>query len=178
MKKLILTIAAVLLTSTLTACGGGGGGSSSPVGPSYTGDFTGSAPEVGGAALQKSSASGDTIYVDIEVDGVSNFFGADIRISIDDSMVALGGDCSAGALLPGATAYCSQSGNEIIIGVSLVSPASPVSGSGVIVTVPLKVTAAGVSAVDFGVAALYDNGSPIPAQVTVNSWTGGMISGV
>lgn len=176
MKKLILTIAAVLLTSTLTACGGGS--SSSPVGASYTVDFTGSAPEAGGAALQKSSVSGDTIYVDIEVDGVSNLFGADIKLSIDDSMIALGGDCSAGALLSGATAYCSQSGNEITIGVSLVSPASPVSGSGIIVTVPLKVTAAGVSAVDFGLAALYDNGSPIPARVTVNSWTGGTISGI
>ena len=177
MQKLIMTIVAVLLTSTLIACGGSGGGRS-PVGPSYTGDFTGSALETGGVALQKSSTSGDTIYVDIEVDSVSNLFGADIKLSIDGSMVALGGDCLAGALLSGATAYCSQSGNEITIGVSLASPASPVSGSGIIVTVPLKVIAVGVSAVDFKLAALYDNGSPIPAQVTVNSWTGGTISGI
>ena len=176
MKKLIMTIAAIFLTSTLTACGGGGG--NSPAGPSYTADFTGSTPAAGEVALKKSSAAGDTVYIDVTAENIINLFGADMKLTIDDTMVTLAGNCTAGALLSGASAYCSQSGSQIVIGVSLASPASPVSGSGVIVTVPLRVTVSGDSAIDFDLSKLYDNGAPTPGEVTVNSWTGGTISGI
>lgn len=177
MKKLIIIIAAIVITSTLTGCGGGGS-SSSPSGPSYTADFTGSTPAAGEVALKKGSIDGDTVYVDVTADSVTNLFGADIKLTIDDTMVTLAGNCMAGDFLSGATAYCSQNGSQVVIGVSLASPASPVSGSGVIVTVPLKVVASGDSAVDFDVSKLYDDGAPLPWEVTVNSWIGGTMSGI
>lgn len=177
-KKVLKKMMIALAVLTLSACGGGGG-SNSPVGPSYAADFTadsaGSSPSV---SLAKKSDSGSIVYVDITVDGAVNLFGADVEMTIDSSKVALGGDCTAGSLLSGASVYCTQSGDEITIGISLQSPASPVSGSGVIATVPLRITAAGMSTVSFSVSKLYDNNAPTPAEVTVNSWTGGTIIGL
>lgn len=178
MKKMFAKMILGLAVVGLSACGGGGGGSS-PVGPSYTANFTGDAAAGSpGVSLAKKSAGGSTVYVDIVAENVTNLFGADIKMIIDSSKVALGGSCTAGALIPSATVYCTQSGSEITIGVSLQSPATPVNGSGVIATVPLRVTASGISIVNFSVSStLYDDTAPTPDEVTINSWDGGTISG-
>lgn len=182
MKNFIYAITTAILISILTACGGSSGGGGS-VAPSYTVDYTADATPSGGAVtLQRNNISGSIVYIDVVANGVTDLFGADIRILIDDTKVALGGACTAGSLLDGAIAYCTQSGGIIELGVSLQAPADAISGSGVIATLPVKVIAAGESVISFSSdSVLTDSVAPMPNTVlsySISEWLGGSISGM
>ncbi len=179
MNKLIKTITTVLFVTALASCCDSGG----TTGPSYSADFTASA--AGGTpsvTLQKSSVSGATVNVNIEVTGVSNFYGADIKLTYDATKVKWGGSYQAGTVLEanGTVNYLVglDGGVEgtVVVGASLQGVASPVAtATGVLVTIPFTVISTGASAIDFTLFDFYDN---LPAAVTVSSSTGGTISGV
>ena len=181
MKKIIYAITTAILISTFTACGGSSGGGG--VGPSYTADFSdGTAGAEPCVTLQKSSVSGSTVYVNIVVTGVSNLYGADIKLTYDAAKVKWGGSHEEGTVLEanGTVTYLVglDSGAEgtLVIGVSLQGNATPVaSATGVLVTIPFTVIATGTSPIDFTVTDLYDN---IPVAMTVSSTAGGTISGI
>ena len=179
MRKIIYTIVTVIFISTLSACGGGGGGG--PAGPSYTADFTddaaGATPRV---YLQKNSASGNTVYLDVMVAGVTNLHGASLKLDYNSTKVKWGGSHQVGTVLTGGL---DESGldagieGSVVIGVT---GTGEVAGEGVIVTVPFTVIAAGDSAITIDAArsALTDSTSPDPNVLNVSFWDGGTISGI
>ena len=159
------------------SCGG------DPSGPSIVADFTAGTPASNSISLQKNRTSGDTVYLDIKATGVGNVFGASLKLEYDPSKVKWGGTYEEGDFFTGSPTYNvaldgSTGEGKLVIGVSLQSGDTMVSGDGVIITIPLRVIESGNTAIAFSRdSKLTDNVSPIPNEVSV-SFSEGTIQGL
>ena len=191
MNTIIKAIFTVILMTALSACGGGGGGPTEPTDTGITdtgltdtgltADFTpaSTSSSSGTVTLQKSSTSGDTVYLDILATGVTGVFGADIKIDYDATKVSWGGSHQVGGQFAGGNSYSSLDGGvegRVVIGVTGTSEAS---GDIVIVTVPFKVIGRGGSSITISTdSQLTDSTAPVPAEISISSWHGGDVEGI
>ena len=174
------TVIALFFIISVSGCGSPYKG-----GPALTAYFTSlsSNPYPGSLTLQKNSANKDTVYIDVKVTKVNNVFGASIKIDYDASKVKWAGSYREGDFLEksGAspTYRIALDGNEgegrLVVGVSLVSPVVPVSGSGTVITIPFKVIARGDSAISLYDSILADSFAKRIIIITRDK--GGMIAG-
>lgn len=149
----------------------------------YSGNFSADTPVSGAGGtvtLQENMTTGDIVYVDVYVDGVTDMLGASLKLSYDPVIAAWGGSYETGHLLErgGAPNYLVSEGNagELIIGVSLTASDTPVvAGSEVLITVPLRIVGAGETAVNFFSSMLTDSGS---SEITGVSYNGGSLAGI
>lgn len=165
----------------MASCGNGGG--SSPVSPSLTADFVAltSSPASGSVTLQKNRVVGDVVYVDVKITNLSHVFGADIRLDYDKSKVHWTGSYEPGNFLEkGGTPqyWISSTGDEFTV-VLFGGQGTEVGGSGVLLTIPFKVTASVDVAISFNLASrMTDSTAPNPATIAVSSWNGGTVKGM
>ena len=178
MKKIILRTIAVISILALSGCG--------LLFPDkdedYSGSFTADTPVSGAGGtvtLQENRVSGDQVYLDVYVEGVTDMLGASLKINYDPSILDWGGSNEAGSLLEGGGSpnYLVNDGNigELIIGVSLSGGDTAANGNGVLITVPFRVVGQGESTIGFFSSVLTDSTLADIAAVTFN---GGSIVGI
>ncbi len=175
----------IIFILIISGCGGSDGGSN-PAAPTMgfsSADFmpTAASPASGTVSLQKNSINGDTVYIDVKITDMNYVFGGSIYLNYDPGKVNWSGKYQPGTFLENISApiyMVALGGGEgtLVIGVSLMAPSSTHSGSGVLITIPFQVIAAGTSAISFsGVSALFDDATP--NHLAVSSWDGGTITG-
>jgi hypothetical protein len=156
-----------------------------PVGSNITAYFVPSSSGLssGPVTLQKNSINGDIVEVDVKISKVNSVFGASIKIAYDAKKLNWTGSyrkgdfLEKGSTLPSYQAALDGDSGEgrLIIGVSLIPPAVPISGSGTIITIPFKVIAKGKSTIS-----LYDSivaDSSANAIATITDYKAGTITG-
>ncbi len=127
-----------------------------------------------------SIAVGGTTQIAVKVSGVTNLYGADVRLAFDAAKVEVVDDDAAQAGVQMKQGDCFPAGSQtarnqadngagtITFASSRVSPATPVTGACTIITVTLRGKAAGSSQVNFSrTPQLADNaGQPINSSAT------------
>jgi len=165
----------LLLSVFFSACGGSG---STDVSTSASpASFVAEKSAVpGSVTLQDGGGTGDTIYIDVVLTDVNNVFSTSIYLDYDPLVVNWSGSSSSGDFLEksGSSPVYSlslQNGIEgtLVIGISLLNPATPVSGSGTMVTIPFKVLARGSSPVTFSNLQVFN---ALPSEIGVSSGGG------
>jgi hypothetical protein len=148
-------------------------------------DESGSTVIVLDPAVTTLSDIGETVDVDVRVEGVSDLFGAEAHLTFDpallevvDSDAALDGvQIQVGTFLNPyflAQNLVDQAAGEIDFAVSQGPDDRPVSGDGILATIPFKGEALGTSAVDFkNVVLADDDGDVIPSTARNGSVTVG-----
>ena len=178
MKTMIMRTIAVISILALSGCG--------LISPKYDEDYSGNFladTPVSGAGgtvtLQENRVSGELVYLDIYVEGVTDMLGASLKLSYNPSILDWAGSYEAGALLEkgGSPNYLVNDGNagELIIGVSLSGGDTAVAGSDVLITVPFMVVGQGESTIDFFSSVLSDS---TLADIGGVSYNGGSLVGI
>ena len=136
----------------------------------------------------------DTVTVDIRIEGVTDLYGVDVRLSFDPALLEVqdaDGNPANGIQIQGGSfpapnfvvkKEADNSAGTIWYAVSQMSPTEPVSGSGVAASITFKGLADGVSSVAFTYQKIVEkDGDPIPAttqdgQITVigGAWPTGL----
>jgi LysM repeat protein len=129
---------------------------------------------------------GQTVTVQIKADTVTNLYGVDIRLSFDaakleaqdaDGNSANGVQMAPGTLLDPAQGFLAQNSVNNTTGqaqyvFALMSPATPVSGTGVLASITFEATAAGNAVISLDSVTLSDQeAQPIPATLMNGSIT-------
>lgn len=184
-KAAFLHFFLLIVPLSLISCGGSGG--SSPAGPvisKLNAQFTPSAPSPpsNSVTLQKESLSKSIVYIKILATQVTGVYDATFSLDYDSTKVKWTGQQFSGGFFETSAvplyAVALDGGvgeGRLVVGVTLTGGATPVSGDGVIITIPFQVIKAGTSSIDFDVnAALYDNTLTAIAGPT---WSGGDITG-
>ncbi len=131
---------------------------------------------------------GETVAVEIRISNVSNLFGADVRLTFDPDVLEV---VDANSLVPGVqiapgnfpdisggrgfVAENSVNNGNIGYAVTLLSPATPVSGAGTLATITFRGKNPGTSNISFTSVLLSDpNANQIPAASSGGSITVGV----
>ena len=139
---------------------------------------------------------GATTTVDLRIEGVSDLYGASVRLSFDPTVLQVvdydpansGVQIEPGSFPDAGQGYVATNSvnnttGEINYAVTLLNPAPPVSGDGLLARIAFQGVSQGTSPVDFTSVLLSDEASqPISAgwqngSVTVTAATGGSIAG-
>lgn len=161
-----VSLTALLLIATIfiSACRWGGNGITDP----SVGDNTVY------MARNSSLSSGDTVAVDVKVEGVNNVYGAAFDVDFDSTKMTYTG-CTQGSFLEqsGGCMANPQPGTsgKLVVGISRQGTANGVSGSGTLVTLMFRPTES--SSVTFSNASLKDSSNQPISGIT---WTDGTVT--
>jgi len=183
----------ILVTALSVACGGGGGGGGGGTIPGgRTATFTPDNPTPGANTLSMAAgnSSGDTFWVDIEVTGITDFFGAGFRVNFDPATAQFTGNVdTSGSLIEGqgaTTDFDAVDGaaGEVLVNATLQGQVQGVTpaGTDLLISLEFQATAdTGANAFSYGMPRLVST-CPVPPAACTDlpdaglTWSGGTMS--